>query len=81
MNAPLLNEISKLILETTKSHTIRRSIIKGQTVDIVLKKDQKTGQLTRGKVMKILSPGEIHTRGIKVMLHDGKVGRVQRILK
>jgi uncharacterized repeat protein (TIGR03833 family) len=80
MSDNLLSEISDLILETTREHTVRRKIIKGQTVDIVLKKNQRTGILTRGKVWKILSPGQIHTRGIKVMLTDGSVGRVQSII-
>lgn len=50
-------------------------------VDIVLKKDQPTGILTRGRVMEVLTNKPYHTRGIKVMLLDGQVGRVQRILK
>lgn len=50
-------------------------------VDIVLKKDQPTGILTRGRVMEVLTNKSYHTRGIKVMLLDGQVGRVQRILE
>jgi uncharacterized repeat protein (TIGR03833 family) len=77
----ILNNINNLILELdNNTHMIRENIKRNQTVDIVLKKDQPTGILTRGKVHKILSPGKIHTRGIKVMLSDGKVGRVQRII-
>ena len=48
-------------------------------VEIVLKKDQKTGVLTTGTVKKILTKKNIHTRGIKVMLSDGKVGRVKHL--
>jgi uncharacterized repeat protein (TIGR03833 family) len=51
------------------------------TVLIVLKKDQSTGKLTKGVVKDILSPGNKHTRGIKVRLTDGQVGRVQKIIK
>ena len=58
----------------------RACIYPGMTVDIVLKKDQPTGQLTRGKVKKILTNSATHHRGIKVMLEDGRVGRVQRII-
>ena len=58
-----------------------RSQIKvGQTVDIVLKCDQPTGKLTRGEVMRILTSSPTHPHGIKVMLSDGKVGRVQKII-
>lgn len=60
--------------------TIRSNIHPGQTVDIVLKKDQKTGMLTRGVVARILTNSPTHYRGIKVMLEDGQVGRVQRII-
>jgi len=62
------------------NHTIRSNLSPGKAVDIVLKKDQPTGELTRGIVKKILSPGNRHPRGIKVMLEDGQVGRVQKIL-
>lgn len=78
----ILNNINSLLLELNDNeHTIRENIKKKQIVDIVLKKDQPTGILTRGEVYKILSPGKIHTRGIKVMLNNGKVGRVQKIIK
>ncbi len=57
-----------------------RSNIKiGATVDIVLKADQPTGRLTRGVVARILTKSPTHPHGIKVMLDDGQVGRVQRI--
>jgi len=59
----------------------RRNEIKpGLLVDIVLKKDQPTGILTRGEVQRILTNKRYHPRGIKVMLTDGRVGRVQFIL-
>lgn len=60
----------------------RRSDIKpGQTVDIVLKKDQPTGKLTRGVVARLLTNSATHPHGIKVMLADGQVGRVQLIVE
>lgn len=52
----------------------------GMTVDIVLKKGQPTGRLTRGVVGRLLTNKFYHPRGIKVMLEDGQVGRVQHIV-
>ena len=60
--------------------TNRNNIKIGATVDIVLKVDQSTGKLTRGKVARILTSSGQHHRGIKVMLEDGQVGRVQSIV-
>lgn len=57
----------------------RENIEVGMTVDIVLKKDQGTSRLTRGAVKRILTNKPFHSRGIKVELEDGSVGRVQRI--
>jgi len=57
----------------------RKDIKIGVEVDIVLKKDQPTGKLTRGKVAEILTSSKEHHRGIKVRLEDGQVGRVQII--
>ncbi len=74
-----LNDKISEILEDN-SHFFRNNIKPGMTVDIVLKKDQPTGILTRGVVKRILSPGSRHTRGIKVMLTNDKVGRVQKII-
>ena len=58
--------------------TKRSELYIGQEVEIVLKKDQRTGTLTKGKIARILTKSEVHTRGIKVMLQDGQVGRVQK---
>ncbi|WP_100374276.1 YwbE family protein [Bacillus sp. FJAT-45037] len=58
-----------------------RSNIKiGQNVNIVLKKDQRTGALTSGVVAAILTKSPNHPHGIKVKLADGQVGRVKEIL-
>ena len=60
----------------------RSSIAIGALVDIVLKKDQPTGKLTRGHVKRILTKSPTHPHGIKVMLQEGdQVGRVQNILE
>ena len=52
----------------------------GIKVDIVLKKDQRTGHLTRGTVKDVLTKSATHPHGIKVRLTDGQVGRVKKIL-
>ncbi|RJQ74413.1 MAG: YwbE family protein [Desulfobacteraceae bacterium] len=62
-------------------HQYRKNIRPGQTVDIVLKKDQSSGQLTRGVVKDLLTKSPHHPHGIKVRLIDGQVGRVQQILE
>ncbi len=58
----------------------RSDIRSGIKVDIVLKKDQRTGRLTRGTVKDILTNSATHPHGIKVRLTDGQVGRVKKIL-
>jgi uncharacterized repeat protein (TIGR03833 family) len=58
----------------------RRDIRSGIEVDIVLKKDQRTGRLTRGVVKDILTKSANHPHGIKVRLNDGQVGRVKAII-
>ncbi len=60
--------------------THRKYIYPGTEVDIVLKKDQPTGRLTRGIVKDVLTKAESHSRGIKVRLEDGRIGRVQDII-
>ncbi len=60
----------------------KRSDIKiGMLVNIVLKKDQRTGDLTEGFVKRILTKAPHHPHGIKVMLDTGEVGRVKEILE
>jgi uncharacterized repeat protein (TIGR03833 family) len=58
----------------------RRYVRPGLTVDIVLKKDQRAGKLTRGVVKDILTKSAHHPHGIKVRLMDGQVGRVKDIV-
>jgi uncharacterized repeat protein (TIGR03833 family) len=59
---------------------VRGNITKGAEVLVVLKRDQRTGKLTRGVVKDILTRSENHPHGIKVRLTDGKIGRVQEIV-
>ncbi|MBC7654528.1 MAG: YwbE family protein [Oligoflexus sp.] len=61
--------------------TVRANIKPGMLVNIVLKKDQRTGVLTEGIIKRLLTSAPKHHRGIKVMLDDGQVGRVQEILE
>lgn len=58
---------------------IRNDIKIGATVSVVQKQDQRTGKLTKGIVGKILTNSSNHPHGIKVMLENGIVGRVQEI--
>lgn len=61
--------------------SINRNDIKiGSTVKIVQKQDQRSGALTEGIVMRILTKSPVHPHGIKVMLEDGLVGRVKETL-
>ena len=59
---------------------VRRNITLGAEVLIVLKRDQRTGKLTRGVVKDILTRSANHPHGIKVRLRDGKVGRVKEVV-
>jgi len=59
--------------------TNREDIKIGSSVSIVLKKDQRSGNLTEGIVKDILTKSSYHPHGIKVRLEDGQVGRVKEI--
>jgi uncharacterized repeat protein (TIGR03833 family) len=59
---------------------VRSEIRAGLRVQIVEKQNQRTGALTEGIVARILTNSPTHPHGIKVMLDNGKVGRVQAIL-
>ena len=58
----------------------RSQIKPGLQVQIVEKQNQRSGALTTGTVARILTNSATHPHGIKVMLTNGKVGRVQAIL-
>ena len=68
-------------METKNPAHYRENIRLGITVDIVLKRDQKTGKRTRGTVQWVLTSAPYHSRGIKVQLRDRQVGRVQEIIQ
>ena len=59
----------------------REDIHTGQEVFIILKKDQRTGKMTQGVVQDILTSAPFHSRGIKVRLTSGEVGRVAHIVE
>ena len=68
-------------LNATPAPNMYRANIKpGLLVAIVLKKDQRTGKRTIGRVKSILTSAAYHTRGIKVVLDSRQIGRVQEIL-
>ncbi|KAK6505060.1 hypothetical protein TWF481_006983 [Arthrobotrys musiformis] len=59
----------------------RHSAIHANThVSIILKEDQPTGRQVTGLVADVLTRGD-HHRGVKVRLKDGRVGRVQKVLR
>ena len=58
----------------------RKDIRPGLRVEIILKQDQRSGKRTIGIVQDILTSSKYHSRGIKVRLDTGQVGRVQAVL-
>lgn len=60
--------------------TIRSNIRIGSEVEVVQKHHQKSGELTDGFVKRILTSAPKHHHGIKVMLDDGIVGRVKKVI-
>jgi len=68
-------------METKKlSGNIRKNIQTNSKVEIVQKHHQKTGELTKGIVKRILTNSANHPHGIKVQLETGEVGRVKSVL-
>ena len=58
----------------------RKDIKPGLRVNITQKHDKRTGKHTDGIVKDILTTSAFHSRGIKVRLTTGEVGRVQEIV-
>ena len=73
--SPLLPSVKPLMALPKRSQ-----IRPGLRVQIVEKQNQRTGALTEGVVLRILTKSPSHPHGIKVMLEDGRVGRVQAIM-
>ena len=59
----------------------RSNIKPGIEVNIVLKQDQRSGNLTNGIVKDLLTKSSNHPHGIKVRLESGEVGRVKEVLE
>ena len=57
----------------------RINIKPGLQVSIVLKRDQRSGKLTKGIVKDILTKSPSHPHGIKVRLESGLIGRVKEV--
>ena len=58
----------------------RKNFKIGLFVEIVQKPHQKSGELTKGIVARILTKSPNHPHGIKVQLKSGLVGRVKKII-
>jgi len=58
----------------------RADVKPGIEVNVILKKDQRSGVKTKGIVKDLLTNSSHHPHGIKVRLQDGQVGRVCEIL-
>lgn len=58
----------------------RNDVHIGDEVDIVMKEDQRSGDLTRGFVERLLTNSKFHPHGIKVKLETGEVGRVKAVI-
>jgi uncharacterized repeat protein (TIGR03833 family) len=59
--------------------TKRGNVKPGAYVAIVLKENQRSGELTEGYIKEILTNSTKHPHGIKVRLETGEVGRVKKI--
>ncbi len=58
----------------------RTDIKPGIRVLVIIKQNQRTGELTEGVVKDILTKSSRHPHGIKVRLESGEIGRVKEIL-
>jgi len=65
---------------SNKDGRIRKNVMIGANVQIVLKQDQTDGRLTKGVVAELLTNTAKHPHGIKVRLKSGQIGRVRKIL-
>jgi uncharacterized repeat protein (TIGR03833 family) len=74
------NQAEQGARDTAMSVPTRSQIRPGLRVQIVEKQNQRSGTLTEGIVARLLTKSATHPHGIKVMLTDGRVGRVQSIV-
>lgn len=61
--------------------TNRANIKPGIEVLVELTEDKRSGRLTGGTVKEILTSSPNHPHGIKVMLDNGMVGRIKKIIR
>jgi|Laugresu1bdmlbsd_1035121.scaffolds.fasta_scaffold200278_1 uncharacterized repeat protein (TIGR03833 family) len=67
-------------MRKNRSKSPTKMPIVGDIVEIIVKPYNKNKKVT-GKVKRVLTKKKNHTRGHKVMLEDGTVGRMISILK
>jgi uncharacterized repeat protein (TIGR03833 family) len=67
-------------IKTLIEGTRRAEVIPGINVMVELTQDKRTGRLTNGRVKKVLTSSPTHPHGIKVMLENGLVGRIKKIV-
>ena len=60
---------------------IRSEIRSGLKVQIIEKQNQRSGTVSEGVVARVLTSSPTHPHGIKVMLEDGRVGRVKALVR
>jgi uncharacterized repeat protein (TIGR03833 family) len=60
--------------------TRRDDIRPGIAVMVELSEDKRTGKLTGGRVLEVLTSAPVHPHGIKVKLDNGQIGRVKQII-
>lgn len=60
--------------------TRRADVRPGIEVRVELSEHKRTGLLTEGIVKEVLTSSPIHPHGIKVVLENGKVGRIKQII-
>lgn len=60
---------------------IRANLHPGMRVAVIQKSHQRSGEMTEGVICALLTSAPRHTRGIKVRLEGGIVGRVAQILE
>jgi len=59
----------------------RKNVKIGLFVEVIQKPHQRTGELTKGIIAKILTKSQNHPYGIKVQLESGLVGRIKNIIE
>ena len=71
--------VSKKEVEDVRNDYDFKDLKKGVKVEIIVK-PYKNGKKVIGRISRILTKKKIHTRGHKVMLEDGTVGRMIKVL-